>query len=90
MWTVKLSEKADEEYQFWAKHNSVILKKINKLIDNICEDPKTGLGKPEALKYELCGYWSRHITLEHRIVYSFDEEDETVYIVSLMYHYKKK
>ena len=39
MWTVKLSEKADEEYQFWAKHNSVILKKINKLIDNICEDP---------------------------------------------------
>lgn len=88
MWTVKLSEKADEEYQFWVNHNPVILKKINKLIDDIAEHPKMGIGKPEALKYELSGYWSRHITLEHRIVYCFD--DDTVYIVSLMYHYKKQ
>lgn len=82
---VEFSETAGEQYQFWVKNNPKVALKITTLIDDIVKHPKTGIGKPEALRHELSGYWSRHITLEHRLVYSFDEEK--VYISSCRYHY---
>lgn len=82
----KFSEKAEQQYQFWIENNPKIAAKITRLIEDVCKHPKMGLGRPEPLKYEFSGAWSRHITLEHRLVYTFDET--TVYIISCRYHYR--
>ncbi|NET41662.1 Txe/YoeB family addiction module toxin [Okeania sp. SIO2B3] len=59
--------------------------KIVNLIKDIQRDPFSGLGKPEALKYDLSGLWSRRITQEHRLVYSVS--DEEIVIISCKFHY---
>ncbi|MCF2443894.1 Txe/YoeB family addiction module toxin [Dyadobacter sp. CY345] len=61
------------------------MNKIKKLIDSILESPYEGIGKPEQLKYELSGYWSRRINEEHRIVYKV--ENNTIYFISFKGHY---
>ena len=55
-------------------------------MENIMQTPHSGLGKPEPLKYDLSGYWSRRIDREHRLVYKVDEE--TLYIASCRFHYR--
>jgi toxin YoeB len=62
------TEKAWDEYLYWQKHDKQILKRINNLISDIKRHPKEGIGKPEALRFELSGKWSRRITQEHRLV----------------------
>ena len=79
------SEKSWEEYIRWQSTDKKTLKKINSLIKDIKRDPFMGIGKPEPLKYELAGCWSRRITDEHRLVYMVEEE--SVSIVSCRYHY---
>jgi len=79
------SNTAWEEYIYWQTEDKKILKKINELIKDIERNRNTGIGKPEALKHELAGFWSRRITEEHRLIYSLDEEN--VYIVSCRGHY---
>jgi toxin YoeB len=64
-----------EDYQFWQKEDRMILKKINQLIRDIQRDPFGGIGKPEALKNDLSGFWSRRITDEHRIVYRIESDE---------------
>jgi toxin YoeB len=64
-----------------------MLKKVNELIKDIQRTPYKGLGKPEALKYDLSGYWSRRIDREHRLVYQVIGEDILIY--SCRYHYDK-
>ncbi|MEV6322012.1 Txe/YoeB family addiction module toxin [Nocardia sp. NPDC051787] len=66
---VVFSESAWEEYSAWFQHDRVVLKKVNVLIKATLSDPLEGIGKPEPLKHDLAGYWSRRITQEHRIVY---------------------
>lgn len=72
-----------------AKHrksgNKIVLKKLFLLLDELYEHPFTGTGKPEALKYEFSGKWSRRINKEHRLIYKV--EVETVYILSAFGHY---
>jgi len=63
-----------------------ILKKINELIRDIELNGNTGVGKPEAIKHELSGFWSRRITEENRLIYSLDEKN--VGIVSCRGHYQ--
>jgi toxin YoeB len=58
-----------EDYLHWQKEDRILLKKINHLIRDIQRDPFDGIGKPEALKNDLSGFWSRRITDEHRIDY---------------------
>lgn len=82
----KFAPKAQQQYNEWVKKNPIIARKINKLVDDIVEHPTKGIGKPEALKYELSGLWSRRITLEHRLVYTFDET--SIYVLSCEFHYK--
>ena len=61
-------DKALDDIDFWKKSgNMVIQNKITKLLESISKTPFAGIGKPEALKYELSGYWSRRITDEHRL-----------------------
>ncbi|RDC55518.1 Txe/YoeB family addiction module toxin [Pedobacter chinensis] len=75
------------DLKFWKKSgNKSIQKKIEQLISAIIENPFEGIGKPEALKYELSGKWSRRINEEHRIVY--EVMDDVLYIYSLKGHYK--
>ena len=79
------SEKSWEDYLYWQSTDKKVLKKINTLIKDIKRNPFEGIGKPEPLKYELAGCWSRRITNEHRLVYEI--EDDKLYIISCRYHY---
>lgn len=79
------TEIAWEDYIYWQVTDKKILKKINELIKDIERNGNQGLGKPEALKYELDGFWSRRISPEHRLIYRFD--DENIYIVQCRGHY---
>ena len=76
-----------EDYISWQNEDKKTLKKINALIKNIQSNPFEGIGKPEPLKYDLAGLWSRRIDLEHRLVYKVEEND--LYIYSCRYHYDK-
>ena len=77
---------ADNDLSFWVKTgNKPILKKIAKLTEAILENLYTGIGKPEALKFNLTGKWSRRITDEHRYVYQI--EDNILKVYSLKGHY---
>jgi toxin YoeB len=64
--------------------------KITALIKDIQRQPYEGLGKPEELKWELSGYWSRRIDEEHRLVYRITDNNEDIEIVGCKYHYTKK
>ena len=74
-----------EHYTYWQIEDRKILRKINELIRDIERNGNTGLGKPEPLKHELHGYWSRRVTDEHRLIYKI--EDDEILIVSCRYHY---
>ncbi len=82
---VCFTEESWRDYLYWQKENKKMLKRINELIKDIKRDPFTGLGKPEALKYELSGCYSRRIDHEHRLVYMI--EDEMIIIISCRFHY---
>ena len=79
------SENAWEDYLYWQKTDKKILKRINLLIRDIQRVPYEGIGKPEALKHALSGFWSRRINSEHRIVYKV--EYDSIFIAQLRYHY---
>ena len=79
-------ETAKEDLIYWKKNNPKILKRINELLLSIKNDPYSGIGKPEALKYKLSGYWSRKINKEHRLLYKV--EDNYIGIYALRYHYE--
>jgi toxin YoeB len=75
-----------EDYCYWQATDKKTLKRINLLIKDITrDDPFEGIGKPEQLKANLTGYWSRRITDEHRLVYTVKSED--LVIVLARYHY---
>lgn len=85
------SEKAQRDIEFWKKSgNKSVMKKITALIEDIIDHPYEGLGKPEALKYDLQGFWSRRIDREHRIIYQVTNENtiEILNILSLKGHYE--
>jgi len=74
-----------EEYMYWQNENRQILKRINELIKDIERNGNMGIGKPEPLRHELSGYWSRRINNEHRLIYSI--EGNTINIISCLGHY---
>lgn len=74
-----------EDYLYWLKQDKKTLKRINALIRDIQRDPFGGVGKPEPLKFELAGMWSRRIDQEHRLVYQIEEG--TLVIFQCRYHY---
>ncbi|PID76708.1 MAG: Txe/YoeB family addiction module toxin [Deltaproteobacteria bacterium] len=79
------SENAWQDYLYWQKSDKKILKRVNFLIRDIKRTPYEGIGKPEALKHGLSGFWSRRINSEHRIVYRV--ESDSVFIAQIRYHY---
>jgi toxin YoeB len=83
--TLTFTENAWEDYLYWQKVDKKIVKKINSLIKEIKRTPFEGAGKPEQLKYDLAGYWSRRIDLEHRLVY--EVLDNEIRIYACRFHY---
>ncbi|PWK72965.1 toxin YoeB [Mucilaginibacter oryzae] len=82
------SEESQKDVLYWKKSgNQIIQKKIQQLINAISEDPFSGIGKPEQLKHDLTGLWSRRINQEHRIVYEILEAENRIKIHSLKGHY---
>ena len=86
MRTVTLSPKAISDLEDLKKGDTKILGKVVSLIAEIASTPFEGTGKPEPLKHELKGKWSRRISQEHRLVYEVREE--TIFIISCKYHYQ--
>jgi len=76
-----------DDYLYWQNVDKKVLKRINTLIKNCLRTPQEGIGKPESLKGDLQGYWSRRITSEHRLVYKFEKDQ--LMIAACRYHYKK-
>ena len=83
--TITLSEEALLQLNEWKTADPKMLSKIVSLITDIASTPFTGIGKPEPLKHNLKGKWSRRITEEHRIVYMV--QDTTIIILSCRFHY---
>lgn len=83
---VSFEQNAFEDFNTWVKIDKKIYKKIIQLIKDIDRSPFKGLGKPEALKHDLSGYWSRRITDEHRLVYKVT--DNEIIIAACKYHYE--
>ena len=82
---VAFEEKAFEDFTNWATQDKKLYTKIIALIKDIKRSPFLGLGKPDPLKHELSGYWSRRINDEHRLVYKVT--DTMIIIASCKYHY---
>lgn len=74
-----------EDYVWWNQYDPKIIKKLNELINECLRDPFKGKGKPESLKADLSGYWSRRITGEHRLVYQVT--DDYIHIIQCRFHY---
>ena len=77
-----------EDYIYWQTQDKKTLKRINTLIEDISRNGNEGIGKPEPLKGNLSGYWSRRIDDQNRLVYKID--DKNIYILACRYHYSDK
>ncbi len=85
---IVLTERANIDLLFFKKtNNQLVLKKIRQLFESMLLTPSFGIGKPEKLKYDLSGKWSRRINSEHRLVYEIDENQNLIIVHSLKGHY---
>ena len=75
-----------DDYVFWQTQDRKTIKRINQLLREILRDPFNGIGKPEPLRENLAGYWSRRIDDKNRLVYTV--RDDAVWIISCRYHYE--
>ena len=80
------SEDAWDDYLYWQAHDRKTLKRVNELLKACRREPFGGVGKPEGLRHQLQGWWSRRITLEHRLVYRVEGDD--LLIAGLRFHYE--
>jgi len=84
---IGFASKGWEDYQYWQKNDKQILKRVNALLSDIKREPYSneGLGKPERLKENFSGYFSRRITSEHRLVYKV--ADDLIIVAQCRFHY---
>lgn len=87
LYELEFSERAKRDLLELKKNDISSYKKVAKLLEELQEHPTTGTGKPEQLKHELSGKWSRRINKKDRLVYQIDEEPKTVHILSALGHY---
>ncbi|WP_332855555.1 Txe/YoeB family addiction module toxin [Duganella sp. S19_KUP01_CR8] len=85
MRNVKFTDEAWNSYIYWQTQDKKTLKRVDDLIKDAQRDPFSGIGKPEALRHSLSGFWSRRIDETNRLVYEATEED--LVIISCRYHY---
>ena len=77
---------AFEDFVDWSKRDKKLYNRIVRLIKDVQRSPFRGIGKPEPLRFELRGYWSRRINDEHRLIYTVTDDDIT--IIACRYHYE--
>lgn len=82
---ISFTDESWDDYLYWQKTDKTITKKINGLIKDIMRHPFEGIGKPEPLRFQLKGCWSRRIDQEHRLVYEF--ADAEIRIIACRFHY---
>jgi toxin YoeB len=82
---VSFTEDGWDDYVYWQSQDRKTLRRINRLITETMRDPTAGIGKPEPLKWDLAGAWSRRVSDEHRMVYL--PKDGELVILALRYHY---
>lgn len=82
---IVFADRGWEDFTYWVENDRKIAARIVRLIKDIEREPFEGLGKPEPLRHDLTGFWSRRITDEHRLVYSVDKN--RVLIAQARYHY---
>ena len=88
---IKVTKIAQKDIEKHLKSgNKVSISAINKILEDLLENPYEGYGNPEALKYEYSGYWSRKINQKDRLIYIVDEDIVTVFVISAMGHYSDK
>lgn len=91
MYTVYFTEVADADVLRWKKSGQkIMMNRISKLLADIQEHPYIGIGKPEPLRFDLAGKYSRRINDEHRIIYAVDDIHQSVTVYSLYGHYEKQ
>ena len=86
----EFTDNAWEDFGCWLEHDGEIVLKIKELLSDISRNPFQGFGKPEPLRYDLKGFWSRRITGEHRLVYKIEGNkgrNQKCYILQCRYHY---
>ncbi|MFA7326205.1 MAG: Txe/YoeB family addiction module toxin [Candidatus Kapaibacterium sp.] len=86
----EFTKNALDDYNYWLTNDAATAQRIKDLLKAIKQDPFKGIGKPEPLKYDLKGYWSRRITREHRLVYTITGtkgEDQKCIIIQCRFHY---
>ena len=81
------TDKGWEHYLYWQSTDKQMLKKINVLIKDIERSPYAGIGKPEPLKHDWSGFWSRRIDEEHRLIYRIGGDGDALELVAMRYHY---
>ena len=84
------TENGWKDYTYWQMEDRKTLKKINRLIEDICRNGNKGIGKPEPLMGNLAGFWSRRINDKDRLIYRIDYDSDSVYILTCRYHYNDK
>lgn len=86
---VSFARKGWADYQHWIATDAKVLGKVNDLIEDIRRSPFKGLGKPEPLRGDRSGYWSRRVTEEHRLIYRVTgtNQDQNVEILQCRFHY---
>jgi toxin YoeB len=86
---VHFTDNGWDDYLYWCSHDRQVHARLNELIENARQTPFRGLGKPEPLKGDLAGFWSRRITAEHRLIYAVEGKDaaQCIIVVQCRYHY---
>lgn len=79
------ASQAQDDLDYWRRTDRQVSRRIDRLLDDMVQHPFTGIGKPEPLRHQFTGYWSRRITGEHRIVYKV--VGNTIYIAQCRFHY---
>jgi toxin YoeB len=86
---IKFTPKGWASYSYWIDNDQKMLRRVNELIRDTSRNPFTGIGKPEPLRGDFAGWWSRRITQEHRLVYRVTGmgDEQTLEIVACRFHY---
>lgn len=87
MMPIVFEPEAWEDYLYWLETDKSMLRKLNTLIKATAKSPYDGIGKPETLKGDLSGFWSRRIDKEHRLVYAVREK--RLHIIQCRFHYSR-
>jgi toxin YoeB len=83
---ILFTQEAWKDFEWFLDNDKNLAKRIRKLLKDILRNPEDGIGKPERLRFQLSGFWSRRINKEHRLVYKI--EKDTIIVISCRFHYE--